>query len=120
MKPRDRSTNDRPIMQRSGGKGEETVRHDCAPSVVFHSNVVVLAQVDSHPLVSSTKEISVASLPAGALGIERSCHVCPRSRETNRRDPPTSAHTTLADGAERDAVVGKAIGVGEGTGAGVN
>src|SRR5689334_11808155 len=116
MKPCDWSMNDRPDMHWSGGKGEETVCHDLAPSVVFQSNVAVLAQVDSHPSASSTNEISVASLPAGAFGVARSCQVWPRSAETNSRTPPTSAHTTFADGADRSAVVGMAIGLGDGLG----
>src|SRR5439155_10919197 len=92
--------------------------HVPAPSVVRQMVTVFVwhcvaeeAVLSKSPRVSSTNATSMFASPVGS---ERSAHVSPRSDERKSRVPPTSAHTTVAEGALICAIEGSEIGVGVG------
>src|SRR5437762_7009481 len=60
--------------------------------------------------------MKVIASGVGPPASERSAHVSPRSDDRKRRVPPTSAQTTVLDGALSCAVDGNAIGVADAAG----
>jgi len=64
--------------------------------------------VSSQPLRSSTKAMLLLKTRGGST---RSSHVSPRSRERNRREPPTEIQTTPLPAAATNVVLGIGMGV---------